>query len=71
MRIVVTSSTHFLASERDTIRGVEIRAGAVYIYGCTCVNSNVCHIYEMWAELGHCHFSSGHFYNVVTTGNGH
>ena len=62
-------------SERDTIRGVQIRAGAVYIYmyvwRYVCHNSSACHVYVMWAELGHSHF----LYvpavsNVVTNGNG-
>ena len=45
-------------SERNTIRGVQIRAGAVYIYvwRYVCHNSSACHAYVMWAELGHCHF---------------
>ena len=64
-----------LIGERDTIRGVQIRAGAVYIYICVwryvCHNSSTCHVYVMWEELGHCHF----LYvpavsNVVTNGNG-
>ena len=66
-------------SERDTIRGVQIRACAVYIYiyiyiyvwRYVCHNSSACHAYVMWAELVHCHF----LYvlavlSVVTTGNG-
>ena len=63
-------------SERDTIRGVQIRAGAVRIYiyiyvlRYICHNSSACHVYVMWAELGHSHF----LYvlavsNIVTTGN--
>ena len=45
-------------SERDTIRVVQIRAGAVYIYvwRYVCHNSSECHAYVMWAELIHCHF---------------
>ena len=50
-------------SERDTIRGVQIRAGAVYVYIYiyiymeVCVtNSSACYACVMWAELGHCHF---------------
>ena len=47
-------------SERDTIKGVQIRAGAVYVYiyvwKYVCHNSSACHVYIMWAELGHCHF---------------
>ena len=62
-------------SERDTIRGVQIRAGAVYIYiyvwRYVCHNSSACHAYVMWAELGHCHFLyMPAVFNVVTTGNG-
>ena len=63
-------------SERDTIRGVQIRAGAVYVYmyiyiygyGGTCA----CHAYIMWAELGHSHFLYVPAVSnvVVTTGNG-
>ena len=62
-------------SEQDTIRGVQIRAGAVYIYiyvwRYVCHNSSACHVYVMWTELGHSHF----LYvpavsNVVTNGNG-
>ena len=57
-----------IASERDTIRGVQIQAGAVYVYIYTHMyvyiyvwrymkhNSSACHIYVMWAQLGHCHF---------------
>ena len=62
-------------SERDTIRGVQIRAGTVYIYiyvwRYVCHNSSACHTYVMWAELGHCHFLyvPAVLY-VVTTGNG-
>ena len=68
-----TSVGKLLASERDTIRGVQIRAGAVHIYiyvwRYVCHNSSACHVYVMWAELGHSHF----LYvpavsNVVTTG---
>ena len=63
-----------LVSERDTIRGVQIRAGAVYIYMYVwryVCHSSACHVYVMWAELGHSHF----LYvpavsNVVTNGNG-
>ena len=67
-------------SERDTIRGVQIRAvqiraGAVYIYiyvwRYVCHNSSSCHAYVMWAELDHCHFLYvPAVLNVVTTGNG-
>ena len=63
-------------SERDTIRGVQIRAGAVYIYIYVCVwryvchNSSTCHVYVMWAKLSHSHFSYvPAVSNVVTNGN--
>ena len=64
-----------LASERDTIRGVQIRDGAVYIYiymwRYVCHNSSACHAYVMWVELGHYHFLYvPAVLNVVTTGNG-
>ena len=64
-----------LIGERDTIRGVQIRAGAVriyiYVWRYVCHISSACHVYIMWAELGHSHF----LYvpavsNVVTNGNG-
>ena len=60
-------------SERDTIRGVQIRAGAVYIYvrRYVCHNSSACHAYVLWAELRHCHFLYvPAVLNVVTTVNG-
>ena len=58
-------------SERDTIRGVQIRAGAVYVWRYVCHISRACHAYVMWAELGHCHFLYvPAVLNVVTTGNG-
>ena len=64
-------------SERETIRGVQIRAGAVYIYmyiyvwRYVCHNSSACHAYVLWAELGHCNFLYvPAVLNVVTTGNG-
>ena len=61
-------------SERDTIRGVQIRAGAVYIYiyvwRYVCHNSSTCHAYVMWAELGHSNFLTvPAVSNVVTNGN--
>ena len=61
-------------SKRDTIRGVQIRAGAVYIYiyvwRYVCHNSSACHAYVIWAELDHCHFLYvPAVLNVVTTGN--
>ena len=58
--------------ERDTIRGVQIELMRyIYMYGYVCHNSSACHVYVMWAELGHSHF----LYvpavsNVVTNGNG-
>ena len=62
-------------NERDTIRGVQIRAGAVYIYiyvwRYVCHNSSACHAYVMWVELSHCHFLYvPAVLNVATTGNG-
>ena len=60
-------------SERDTIRGVQIRACAIYIYvwRYVCHISSACHAYVMWAELGHCQFLYvPAVLNVVTTGNG-
>ena len=68
-------------SERDTIRGVQIRACAVYIYiyiyiyiyvwRYVCHISSACHAYVIWAELGHSHFLYvPAVLNVVTTGNG-
>ena len=64
-------------SERDTIRDVQIQAGAVYIYiyiyvwRYVCHNSSACHAYVMWAELVHYHFLYvPAVLNVVTTGNG-
>ena len=63
-------------SERDTIRGLQTRASAVYIYiyiyvwRYLCHNSSASHAYVMWAELGHCHFLYvPAVFNVVTTGN--
>ena len=58
---------------RDTIRGVQIRAGAVYVYIYICmeVRMRACHAYIMWAELGHCHFLYvPAVLNIVATGNG-
>ena len=63
---------YIYGGERDTIRGVQIRAGVVYVYiymEVHVTNSSACHAYVMW--LGHCHI----LYvpavsNVVTTGNG-
>ena len=64
----------FLIGERDTISGVQIRPGAVYVYiymEVRVTNSSACYAYIMLVELGHCYF----LYvpavsNVVTTGNG-
>ena len=77
MRLYVCVTSYFASerSERDTTGGVQIRAGAVYIYiyvwRYVCHNSSACHVYVMWAELYHSHF----LYvpavsNVVTNGNG-
>ena len=62
-------------NERDTIRGVQIRAGAVYIcvyvWKYVCHNSSACHAYVTWVEIDHCHFLYvPAVLNVVTTGNG-
>ena len=64
-------------SERYTIRGVQIRGGAVYVYiymhvwRYVCHNSSTCHAYVMWAELIHCHFLYvPAVLSAVTTGNG-
>ena len=58
-------------SERDTNRGVQIRAGAVYVWRYVCHISSACHAYVMWAELIHCHFLYvPAVLNVVTIGNG-
>ena len=43
----------------------------IYVWRYVCHNSSACHVYVMWAELGHSHF----LYvpavsNVVTNGNG-
>ena len=65
-----------LASERSkriTIRGVQIRAGAVciYVWRYVCHNSSACHAYVMWAKLGHCLLLYvPAVLNIVTTGNG-
>ena len=67
-----------LASERigrDPIRDVQIRAGAVriymYVWRYICHNISACHVYIMWAELGHSHFLYvPTVLNVVTNGNG-
>ena len=45
----------------------------IYIYVCTyiCHNSSACHIYLIWAELGHSHFLHvPAVSNVVTYANG-
>ena len=62
-------------SKRDTIRGVQIRDGAVYVYiyiwRYMWHNSNACNVYVMWAELGQCHvLYVPAVLNIVTTGNG-
>ena len=62
-------------NERDSIRGVQIRADAVYIHiyvwRYVCHNSSACHAYVMWAELGHCNFLYvPAVLNIVTNGNG-
>ena len=62
-------------SERDTIRGIQIRAGAVriyiYVWRYVCHIGSACHAYVMWAELGHSHFVYvPAVSNVVTNGNG-
>ena len=63
-----------IIGERDTITGVQIGAGAVYVYKCVwryaCHNSSACHAYVMWAELHHCHFVYVPAVLNVTTGNG-
>ena len=50
---------HSIVGERDTIRGVQIRAVYVdmdvYVYH----NSSACHAYVLWAELGHSLFLYG------------
>ena len=63
-----------MSEASKTLSGVyKFKLGAVYVYIYTyvCHNSSACHIYVMWAELGHSHF----LYvlavsNVVTNGNG-
>ena len=58
-------------SERDTMRGVQIRAGAVYVWRYICHNSSTCHEHVIWAELGHSHFLYvPAILNVITNGNG-
>ena len=64
-------------SERDTIRGVQIRAGVVriyiyiYVWRYVCHISSAYHIYVIWAELGHSHFLYVPAVSkVVTNGNG-
>ena len=43
----------------------------VYVWRCVCHNSSACHVYVMWAELSHSHFSYvPAVSNVVTNGNG-
>ena len=58
-------------SERDTIGGVQIRAGAVYVWRYVCHISSACHAYVMWAVLSHYHFLYvPAVLIVVTIGNG-
>ena len=43
----------------------------IYVWRYVCHNSSACHVYVIWAELGHCHFLYvPAVINVVTTGNG-
>ena len=85
MVLRITGQKHFFKlcllvserSERETIRGVQTRAGAVYLYIHICVwkyvchNSSACHAYVMWVELGNCNFLYvPAVLNIVTTGNG-
>ena len=43
----------------------------IYIWRYVCHKSSACHIYVMWAELGHCHFVYvPAVLNVVTNGSG-
>ena len=59
-----------LASERDTIRGVQIRADAVriYMYGGTCA---IIVAHATYTELGRSHFLYvPAISNIVTNGNG-
>ena len=43
----------------------------IYIWRYVCHNSSACHVYIIWAELGHCHFLYvPAVLNIVTTGNG-
>ena len=47
-------------SKQDTIRGVQIRDGAVHIYWMyVWHNSSACHTYILWTELDHSHFCMG------------
>ena len=54
-----------IGGERDTIRYVQIRAGAIYVYGCM----YVCHkcmpcIGTLWAELSQPFLFRENVYNV-------
>ena len=43
----------------------------IYVWRYVCHNSSTCHVYVMWAELGHSHFVYvPAVSNVVTNGNG-
>ena len=43
----------------------------VYVWRYACHNSSACHVYVMWAELGHSHLMYvPAVLNVVTKGNG-
>ena len=47
-------------SKRDTIRDVQIRAGAIHsIWMYVCHNGSACHAYVFWAELDHSHYCLG------------
>ena len=70
---VVQYLPYWRASE--TLSGVYkfelMRYVYIYVWRYVCHNSSACHVYVMWAELGHSHF----LYvpavsNVVTNGNG-
>ena len=48
-----------MASKRDTMRGVHIRADVICLGVCMCaaalIVAHASHAYIMWAELGHIH----------------
>ena len=59
---------HYQGSTNSSWCGIYIY---MYVWRYVCHNSSACHVYVMWAELGHSHF----LYvpavsNVVTNGNG-